>query len=114
MTKTIIRRGALALSSAVILSSLPLASAEAQYYPRRNHAGEALAGGILGGVVGGLAAGAIINSARPAPVYVAPPPPVYVQPEPVYVEPAPRCWVERRKAWVDDYAWTWRHVRVCG
>ncbi len=109
------RLAALALGAA-ILSALPIASAEAQYYPRRHNPGAAIAGGIAGGLLGGLAAGAIINSTRPAPLYAAPapvymePPPVYAAPEPVYV---PTCHIVRRKVWLDDYAYTFRRERVC-
>lgn len=109
-----------ALAGAALLSAVPLASADAQYYPRRHHGGEALAGGVLGGVLGGLAAGAIINSARPAPVYVEPEP-VYTRPR-VYhrhvtaypdVEYVPACAMQRQRVWVDQYTWTHRYVRVC-
>jgi hypothetical protein len=103
---------------------VPLADADAQYYPyppRRANPGAAIAGGIAGGVLGGLAAGAIISATRPAPYY-APPvyaapgpvyvehPPVYAAPEPVYV---PTCHIVRRKVWLDDYAYTFRRERVC-
>jgi hypothetical protein len=113
MTAKLLRRCALALAGATLLSSLPLSSAEAQYYPyRRNHTGEALAGGLLGGVVGGLAAGAILNSGQPRVYYppVAAPAPVYMEPEPVYV---PTCHIVRRKVWIDPYAYTYRRERVC-
>ncbi len=109
-----------AIAGAVLLSALPIAPAEAQYYPRRHYGGEALAGGVLGGVIGGLAAGAIINSARPAPVY-AEPEPVYTRPR-VYhrhvsaypdVEYVPACAMQRQRVWVDQYTWTHRYVRVC-
>jgi hypothetical protein len=109
------RRATLALAAATLLSMLPLASAEAQHYHRRGNAGAAVAGGVVGGLLGGLAAGAIISSARPAyagPVYAAPPAPVYVEPEPVY-EHVPTCYIKRRKVWLDDYSYTFRHVRVC-
>jgi hypothetical protein len=112
MTVNAVRNVALALSAAALLSALPLASAEAQWYPRRNNAGEAIAGGVVGGLLGGLAAGAIINSTQPRPYYppVAAPAPVYVEPEPVYV---PTCHVVRRRVWLDDYAYTYRRERVC-
>jgi hypothetical protein len=112
MTANPIRRGALALSAATFLAMLAPSSADAQYYPRRHGAGEAVAGGVVGGLLGGLAAGAIINSTRPhyyppvaepAPVYAAPPEPVYV----------PTCHIVRRKVWLDDYAYTFRRERVC-
>jgi hypothetical protein len=83
---------ALTLAPAAMLSMLPLAP--------------------VGGLLGGLAAGAIINSTRPhyyppvaepAPVYAAPPEPVYV----------PTCHIVRRKVWLDDYAYTFRRERVC-
>jgi hypothetical protein len=114
MTATALRKGALGLAAATLLSALPLTSAEAQWYPRRDRTGEAVAGGVVGGLLGGLAAGAIINSTRPA---YYPPAPVYVAPAPVYVEPAPEyvpsCHVVRRKVWLDDYAYTYRRERVC-
>jgi hypothetical protein len=112
MTANAVRKVALALSAAALLSALPLASAEAQWYPRRNNTGEAIAGGVVGGLLGGLAAGAIINSTQPRPYYppVAAPAPVYVEPEPVYV---PTCHVVRRRVWLDDYAYTYRRERVC-
>jgi hypothetical protein len=112
MTVNAVRKVALALSAAALLSALPLASAEAQWYPRRNNAGEAIAGGVVGGLLGGLAAGAIINSTQPRPYYppVAAPAPIYVEPEPVYV---PTCHVVRRRVWLDDYAFTYRRERVC-
>ena len=71
------------------------------------------------GVIGGLAAGAIIGSAiansqpryyEPDPVYVAPPPPAYVEP-PDYVD-GPVCHVERQQVW-DGYAYRTRRVQVC-
>jgi hypothetical protein len=123
----ILRKGALVLTAATLLSALPLASAEAQYYPhRRHHGGEALAGGVIGGVIGGLAAGAIINSSRPSyavPVYEEPAP-VYVRPRPFYrsyepvhaqpdVEFVPVCHTERQRVWLDRYTYTHRTVRVC-
>jgi hypothetical protein len=119
MTGMVLRKGALALAAATLLSALPIGSADAQWYPpRRNHTGEAIAGGVVGGVLGGLAAGAIINSTRPS--YALPveaPPPVYMRPAPVYVEPQPHyvpsCYVVRRKVWLDDYAYTYRRERVC-
>jgi hypothetical protein len=106
--------------AAAVLSAAPLASAEAQHYPRRRH-GHAIAGGIAGGIIGGLAAGAIISSVRPGPVYAAPvhapPAPLYVEPHPVYAEPepvyVPTCHIVRKKVWIDDYAWTYRRYRVC-
>lgn len=94
---------------AALLPVLSIGGAEAQYYHRRHDPGAALAGGLVGGVLGGLAAGAIISSARPAPVYAAPPP-VYAAPEPVYV---PTCHIVRRRIWLDDYAYTYRRERVC-
>jgi hypothetical protein len=103
---------ALTLAPAAMLSMLPLAPAEAQWHGRRHGTGEAIAGGVVGGLLGGLAAGAIINSTRPhyyppvaepAPVYAAPPEPVYV----------PTCHIVRRKIWLDDYAYTFRRERVC-
>ena len=112
MTASLIRHGALALAAAALFSALPLTSAEAQYYPRRHHSGEAIAGGVVGGLLGGLAAGALIQSTRPhyyppveapAPVYAAPPEPVFV----------PTCHIVRRKVWLDDYAYTFRRERVC-
>jgi hypothetical protein len=118
MTPFVLRRGALALAAATLFSALPLAGAEAQYYPypRRNHTGEALAGGVVGGVLGGLAAGALLNAGRPAPVYAPPavyaPAPVYVQPGPVYEE-VQTCHIVRRKVWIDDFAYTYRRERVC-
>jgi hypothetical protein len=102
-------RAALLCLGAAILSAAPVGSAEAQYYYRRANPGAAIAGGIAGGVLGGLAAGALLNAARPAPVYAAPAP-VYVEPEPVYV---PTCHIVRRKVWLDDYAYTFRRERVC-
>ncbi len=114
MTAIHLRRCALALAGATLLSALPLSSAEAQYYPyrRHHHSGDALAGGIVGGVLGGLAAGAIINSTQPRAYYppVAAPAPVYMEPEPVYV---PSCHIVRRKVWLDPYAYTYRRERVC-
>jgi hypothetical protein len=112
MTANAFRKVALALSAATLLSALPLASAEAQWYPRRNHTGDAIAGGVVGGLLGGLAAGAIINSTQPRAYYppVAAPAPIYVEPEPVYV---PTCHVVRRRVWLDDYAYTYRRERVC-
>jgi hypothetical protein len=116
MIRSVLRTGALTVAAAVLFSSLPLASAEAQYYyPRpRNDAGAAIAGGVLGGLVGGLAAGAIVNSGRPNVYYppVEAPRPVYVQPEPVY-EYVPSCRMERRTVWLDQYTYTHRRVRVC-
>jgi hypothetical protein len=111
MTANALRKAALALSAATLLSALPLASAEAQWYPRRNNTGEAIAGGVVGGLLGGLAAGAIIN-AQPRAYYppVAAPAPIYADPEPVYV---PTCHVVRRRVWLDDYAYTYRRERVC-
>jgi PXPV repeat (3 copies) len=109
-----LRRGALALAGATMLSALPLTSAEAQYYPHprpRYNSGDALAGGLVGGVLGGLAAGALLNTARPAPVYVQPAP-VYVQPRPVY-EYVPSCRTERQTVWLDQYTYTHRRVQVC-
>ncbi len=112
MTAITVKRGALALAAATLLSALPLAPAEAQYYPRRHYGGQAIAGGVIGGVIGGLAAGAIIQSTRPhyyppveasEPVYAAPPEPVYV----------PTCHIVRRKVWLDPYAYTYRRERVC-
>jgi hypothetical protein len=109
-------RAALLCLGAAVLSAVPFASAEAQYYPRRHHNGQTFIGGLAGGLVGGLAAGAIISSTRPAPYYAAPapvyvaPPPVYAAPEPVY---EPTCHIVRKKVWLDDYAWTYRRYRVC-
>ncbi|HUL89771.1 MAG TPA: hypothetical protein VLU23_16535 [Pseudolabrys sp.] len=70
--------------------------------------------GVAAGVVGGLAAGAIVGSAiansrppvyvEPAPVYVAPPPPAYVD--------GPVCHTERQQVW-DGYAYRMRRVQVC-
>lgn len=52
----------------------------------RNHAGEAVAAGVIG-----LAAGAVLGSALTAPQ--APPPPVYYAPPPVrYAPPPPRVY----------------------
>jgi len=114
------RAGALlALVATTMLAGLPATRAEAQSYPRRNHTGEAIAGGVVGGVIGGLAAGAIINSGRPRVYYppVEEPAPVYVRPAPVYVEPepyyVPTCHMVRRKVWLDEYAYTFRRERVC-
>lgn len=112
MTASLIRRGALALAAATLLSALPLAGAEAQWHHRRHGAGPAIAGGVVGGLLGGLAAGAIIQSARPhyyppvaehEPIYAAPDEPVH----------APTCYILRRKIWLDDYAYTFRRERVC-
>ncbi len=102
-------RLALLAFGAALASAVPMASAEAQYYYRRNDPGAAIAGGIAGGLLGGLAAGAIISSTRPGPVYVERPP-VYAAPEPVYV---PTCHIVRRKVWLDDYSYTFRRERVC-
>jgi hypothetical protein len=112
MTANALRASALTLAAATLLAALPLSSAEAQWYPRRNHTGEAIAGGVVGGVIGGLAAGAIINSGQPRVYYppVAEPAPVYVEPEPHYV---PSCYIVRRKVWLDSYAYTFRRERVC-
>jgi hypothetical protein len=118
MTATALRKGALGLAAATLLAALPLTSAEAQWYPRRDRTGEAVAGGVVGGLLGGLAAGAIINSTRPT-YYppVAAPAPIYVEPRPIYVEPAPEyvpsCHIVRRKVWLDDYAYTYRRERIC-
>jgi hypothetical protein len=116
MIRSVLKTSAHAVAAAMLFSSLPLSSAEAQYYyPRpRNDAGAAIAGGVLGGLVGGLAAGAIVNSGRPNVYYppVAAPAPVYVQPEPVY-EYVPSCRMERRTVWLDQYTYTHRSVRVC-
>ncbi len=129
-----VRKGVLALASVTLLSALPLASAEAQYYPHRRHhgghtsGGQALAGGIIGGVIGGLAAGAIISSSRPA--YAAPeayydePAPVYTRPRPFYrshypvnahpdIEFVPVCRMERQRVWLDQYTYTNRYIRAC-
>lgn len=106
--------------AAVVLTSVPLSDASAQYYHRRGNAGAAVAGGVIGGVLGGLAAGAILSSPRPAyaapvyggPVYAAP---VYGGPvygEPVY-EHVQTCRIVRRKIWLDDYSYTFRHTRIC-
>jgi PXPV repeat (3 copies) len=109
-----LRRSALVLAGATMLSALPLTPAEAQYYPHprpRYNGGDALAGSLVGGVLGGLAAGALLNSARPAPVYVQPAP-IYVQPRPVY-EYVPSCRTERQTVWLDQYTYTHRRVQVC-
>lgn len=111
MTMTTMHRGALALAAATLLSALPIGSADAQWYPRRDR-GAAVAAGVAGGLLGGLAAGAIISAGRPT-YYppVAEPAPVYaVPPEPVYV---PTCHIVRRKVWLDDYSYTFRRERVC-
>jgi hypothetical protein len=120
MTTFTLRQNVLALAGAALVSAAATLPAEAQYYPRRHHGGEALAGGVLGGVIGGLAAGAIIHSARPAPVYVEPAP-VYTRPRVHYrhveaypdVEYVPACAMQRQRVWVDQYTWTHRYVRVC-
>ena len=111
---TILRRGAFVLAAATLFAALPLTPAEAQYYPHprpRYNGGDALAGGLVGGVLGGLAAGALLNSGRPAPVYVQPAP-IYVQPRPVY-EYVPTCRTERQTVWLDQYTYTHRRVQVC-
>jgi MFS family permease len=110
MTALSIRGGALALGAAALLAAI--SPAEAQHHPRR-HAGQAVAGGVIGGLLGGLAAGAIIGAGRPGYYHppVAEPAPVYLAPpEPVYV---PTCHIVRRKVWLDDYAYTFRRERVC-
>lgn len=93
MSKTWI--AALALAGAVAFS----APASADYYHRR---GWSPGGAAAVGVLGGLAVGAAIaSSARPAPVYVAPPP------------PEEECYVERRRVWVPGWGWEMRRRTVC-
>lgn len=107
MTKTMI-----AIAAAVVAGAALAAPTDA-FAQRR-------AGAVAAGVVGGLAAGAILGGAlaggpvyaAPAPVYVAPPPPVYYSdPAPVYV--APRCYWARGEPEWDGYRWVRPRVRVC-
>jgi hypothetical protein len=124
------KHGVCALATSILLTAMPLTSAEAQYYPhRRNDVGTAVAGGVIGGVVGGLAAGALLHAGRPAAVYAPPAyhPPVYAAPEPVYqtegpylrershyafrpwvarapdLEYVPTCYQQRQRVWIDRY-----------
>jgi hypothetical protein len=131
MFRKSLKVSALALSVATVFSVLPMSSAEAQYYHRRNHTGEALAGGVIGGVVGGLAAGALLNANRPvyhppvevAPSYVEDTGP-YLRKRPVYwtrpalvrepdLEVVPTCYMSRQRVWLDRYTYTHRYSRVC-
>jgi hypothetical protein len=60
--------------------------------PAQAGSGDAVVGGLAGFAVGTLFGNAIAQPRyyRPAPVYVAPPPPVVVyEPTPVYYAPAP-------------------------
>lgn len=59
---------------------------------------QAQAGNEAGAFIGGLIVGGAIGSARPvyrpAPVYIAPAPGVYVQPAPTYVAPQQPVYVQ--------------------
>jgi len=84
------RRTIATLSTALALGAVALAPATPA---RADSAGPAIAAGIGGFALGAITGGALANSAppvvyAPAPVYVAPPPPV--------------CWVERRPIF-DEY-----------
>jgi hypothetical protein len=92
--KRLCAAAALALAAASVVP----APASAQYYYRRGWSpGAAAAVGVLGGVAVGAA---IAANARPARVYVAPP-------------PEEDCVVERRRVWVPGYGWEWRRRTVC-
>jgi len=91
-------RGGL-LFCAMMLTALTASSAQAQ---RRLHDGGEVR-------LGGVAAGSFVGPHHPAPAEF----------EPVYggtSEPllAPRCYILRRKIWLDDYAYAFRRERVCG
>lgn len=88
---------ALALTTAVAFSAP--ASADYYYHRRGWSPGAAAAVGVLGGLAVGSA---IAASARPAPVYVAPPPPFEEE-----------CYVERRRVWVPGWGWEVRRRTVC-
>lgn len=87
---------ALALTAAGAFS----APASADDYHRHGWSpGAAAAVGVLGGLAVGSA---IAASARPAPVYVAPPPPFEEE-----------CYVERRRVWVPGWGWEVRRRTIC-
>jgi hypothetical protein len=93
-----------ALVAAVMLTSV---AGEAAVAAEGRNA--ALFGGLAAGAIIG---GALMSTARPGPVYAAPPPP----PRPVYVyeEPEPVCHRERRPLF-DEWGNVagFRTVRVC-
>jgi hypothetical protein len=89
MKKTLVA----ALTVATVAGSLMTATAPVQAH---DGVGVGLAAGLLGGAI----VGGAIAASRPAPVYVAEPPP-----------PGP-CYWQRQRYW-DGYGWVIRPVRVC-
>jgi hypothetical protein len=80
-------------------------SAEAgrRHYHRHHHnGGQAAVAGIFGFAAGAILGGALAQPRyyRPAPVYVAPPPPVVYQPAPAYYA-HPRPWTPQWYAYCD-------------
>lgn len=90
----------------------------------RGHA-DAVAGGVIAGLVGGVLLNSAIGGrpmyAVPQPVYVPPPayvpPPMYGAPVPVYAPPpyyyaGPRCYWRNEQEWV-GYGWALIPRQVC-
>ncbi|WP_409566521.1 hypothetical protein [Methylobacterium sp. E-065] len=108
---TMIRAGAAALATTLVLGAVAPATA-------RDQTG-AIVGGLAAGVVGGVVGSALINGANNPP---PPPPPEYrprrvlvEEPEPVVIRErrGPICHYERRKEWLGDGEFTYRRVEVC-
>ena len=106
---TMIRAGAAALATTLVLGAVAPATA-------RDQTG-AIIGGLAAGVVGGVVGSALINGANNPP-----PPPEYrprrvlvEEPEPVVIRErrGPICHYERRKEWLGDGEFTYRRVEVC-
>jgi len=97
-----------------------LAAAEPAAARDRFSSGAAAALGVLGGLAVGGAIAASQGPGYGAPVYEAPPPPVYVEPSyaPVYYAPPPPplyrpCYSERYSEWVPGWGWQPSRRTVC-